>query len=124
MATKIYLFIVFFVGFVLCPKPTFACKSSYNASCCSKESTHKSAQKPCCNKTKQHAKGKRNSGCGGKCGDKACQCPASGSGYVVSALFEIENYIFYFPEEKRVLFHSEAHLSTGFSFLWSPPKIG
>lgn len=114
------------LGVALTPADTYACGSNSGKSCCKKEnveshSKKKSEAKSCCSKG---SKGdKDNESCGGKCGDKSCQCPVFQNSSLTPFFhsFDIKNHVF--PTDKHNLSYLETYISSGFYSIWTPPNI-
>ena len=127
MFSKFYLsFFVLLLGFVLMPAPTYACGSTAEKSCCKKEIAIKKIKKDCC-KTKKEDKNenKKDNNCGGKCEHSNCTT-ANALNFSLVASFEMHftNTNFDLTSKKSKFYHSEISISSGFTSVWSIPKIG
>ena len=127
MTKKIYILLIIMLGVALIPSDTFACGSKSGKSCCKTEnveshSTKKSAAKACCSKGKKGIKD--NESCGGKCGDKSCQCPVFNYSPLVPSFHSLEIKNHFFPTDKQNLTYLETNISSGFYSIWTPPNIG
>ena len=118
MKNRVHILIIMLtLGFFLMPTLTYACGTKTEKSCCKKEIAEKKA---CC-KDKQ-SKG-QDKECGGKCGHS--NCTTSTLQWSLVALYEIEfkTNLFDFATRKQKCYHNETNISSGFYFVWLPPKI-
>ena len=120
MIKKIYILLIFIIGFALTPNLASACSAKAEKVCCKKEKTKKIDSKNCCKKAKQQSNDKEV--CDGKCGDKSCHCPTIDSSFIIPLFFQINND-FYFSNENQKLSYVKTYVSSGFYNIWSPPNI-
>ena len=122
MITKIYMLSFLILGLALTPNNTYACGAKSEKTCCKKKSSHKSETKSCCKKSNNNTT--EEEGCGGNCGDQSCQCSGISIGFILPFIDEIRiNNVDFFIEDQK--FGSlKVEYSTGFSSLWTLPKIG
>lgn len=113
--------IILTLGFFFLPASTYACGTKSEKSCCKKEVTSNTDKQDCCKK--KQSQDKENQSCGGKCGHS--NCTTSSVNFSLISFFEIEfkNTHFQFSPEKQKFYHSETFISSGFNFIWLPPKI-
>lgn len=114
------LIFILMLGFFLIPASAYACGTKFEQSCCKKEVTSKTEKQDCC-KDKQ-AKG-QDKDCGGKCGHSNCTPSLSQWSLAVFNLIEFKTDLFNFTVKKQKFYHTETRISSGFYFVWLPPKI-
>ncbi|HKX87306.1 MAG TPA: hypothetical protein VJL37_11590 [Flavobacterium sp.] len=114
------LIFILTLGFFLIPASTYACGTKLEKSCCKKEVSSTTAKKDCC-KDKQ-TKG-QDKECGGKCGHSNCTSSISQLSLAVFNLIEFRTDLFNFTTKKQKFYHTKARISSGFYFVWLPPKI-
>ena len=120
MTKKFYIVLLLLFGFLMMPTMSYACGTKSKKECCKKEATSKASKKDCCKDT---SKNKDDNGCEGKCGHSNCTSSASSYSLLMFTDTTIENNAFDFVSEKSNLYYLETLISTGFSFIWQPPKI-
>lgn len=108
------------LGFFLLPTLNYACGTKSEKECCNKEISSKKTEKDCC---KNSHSNNENKSCGGKCGHSNCTTTAINYSLVSLNEIELKNNDFDFSDEKQKFYHSETFISSGFSFIWQPPKI-
>lgn len=120
---KIFLLLLFILGFLLTPNNTMACNSKSIKETLHKEMSSKIAKKQCCDKS-SHSKNNNHNCKGGKCGHSKCICPSSCS----ISLFFIEENTSVTPVDivvsKQKFTNFQTVLSAGYGSLWLIPKIG
>jgi hypothetical protein len=114
------LIFILTLGFFLIPASMYACGTKLEKSCCKKEVTSTTEKKDCC-KDKQ-MRGQDND-CGGKCGHSNCTPSISQLSLAVFNLIEFKTNLFNFTTKKQKFYHTETRISSGFYFVWLPPKI-
>ncbi len=122
MTKKIYILLIFILGFTLMPTVTYACGSKTEKSCCNKDKTRNSDTKECCKKDKQHTND--NDNCDGECGDKSCHCPASHNSLTAYISQQSSTNIIDFSNENEKFHFIKTYFSVGFYSIWTPPNIG
>lgn len=127
MTIRISILLICIFGFALAPTVIFSCSSKGDNSCCKKEtsgwhSAEKMESRACCKKGKQHSNDQ--DGCGGKRGDKSCQCPSFHVSLIPSFFQENTNQSFDFSDAEQKFSDVETCLSSGFYSIWTPPNIG
>ena len=122
MTKRIYILLIFILGFALSPIATFACSSNNETSCCNKENSKKSNIQDCCKKDKQHSNDKDD--CSGSCRDKSCNCPAFHFSLVTLLVQENVNKNFDSSNEKQKPYQIKTYFCSGFHSIWIPPNIG
>lgn len=122
---KIFLLLLFILGFLLMPNNAMACKNKSFKSTLHKEiSSKKNKEQQCCDKS-SHSKNNNHNCDGGKCGHSKCVCPSS---YLVFLFCNEVNasdddvVVIAFKMQKFPNF--QTLLSTGYGSLWLIPKIG
>ncbi|TGD57046.1 hypothetical protein [Flavobacterium humi] len=115
------LVLLLLLAVFLLPGVSYACGAKIEKSCCKKEQKATPQKKDCCKKSKESGQGQK--GCEGKCGQS--NCTTSTMQYSVLSFndIEIKGNFFGFVTEKKVFYHHEATLSSGFHSLWLLPKI-
>lgn len=118
---KIFLLLVFVLGFLLVPSTVMACKSESLKDTPHKEISSKNTKEhSCCSSS--HSK-KNNHNCGGKCSHSKCVCPSFCS---VSLFFNEVNIDAVALENAIVpqrFPNFTTFLSAGYGSLWLIPKI-
>lgn len=110
------------LGFFLTPMLTFACGKSHTKtekSCCDKK-TSQTDKKDCCKNKSSHNE-KDNDDCGGKCGNSSCHCPTISFGFVPT--LSEHKYNVLVVSKRQFFLYTNTYLSSGFHFIWQPPKI-
>ena len=122
MKKKLHIFIIILtIGFFLLPNLNYACGTKVEKECCKKEMSSRKVEKDCCKNSQSNNK---NKSCGGKCGHSNCTTTTSiNCSIVYLNEIEFKNNDFDFSNEKQKFYHSETFISSGFSFIWQPPKI-
>lgn len=120
MKKKLHIYIIILtIGFFLLPNLNYACGTKVEKECCKKEMSSKKVEKDCC----KNSQSNKNKSCGGKCGHTNCTTTSVNFSIVSLNEIEFKNNNFDFSHEKQKFYHSETFISSGFSFIWQPPKI-
>lgn len=121
MTRKAHIFtLILMLGFFLIPASTYACETKTEKSCCKKETSSKTEKKDCCKDKQSKGQGKN---CGGKCGHSNCTTSTVQLSIVASNEIEFKTNLFNFATKKQKIYHYETDISSGFYFVWLPPKI-
>lgn len=120
---KIFLLLLFILGFLLMPNNAMACKNKSLKSTSHKEMSPKKVKEHSCCKS-SYSKNKKHNCDGGKCAHTKCTCTSSCSlflffseGSTSAASGEIAITKQKFPNFQNLL-------SSGYGSLWLIPKIG
>lgn len=132
-------FTIFVLGVLVVPKQSLACdnmKGNSEMACCKKQQSNikslkknSSNQHSCCSSkknasdfysTKQKNKTKKNCD---DCDQNYCSCAPVILGFVIPAHFILENKIFIPSKVSQKSSYIETYVSSGFHFIWQPPKL-
>lgn len=123
MTKQIYILLLVMFSFILTLTETYACSKSSattEQACCKKEKSQD--DKSSCS-SKSHAQGNHDADdCSGKCGNSSCQCPAVIIWGYISSISELKYKLLTVPH-KQFLLYTDPYISSGFHFIWQPPKI-
>lgn len=120
---KIFLLLLFILGFLLMPNNAMACNSKSSKSASHKEISSKNAKEKCCDKS-SHSKNDNHNCDGGKCGHSKCVCPS------LYSVFLFYNEVNACDDVVQIAFKTQKFpnfqtlLSTGYGSTWLIPKIG
>ena len=112
-------------GFFLTPVNGYACSNKTNATeqkSCSKDLSEKAGKKDCC-KTKSCKKDSKHKNCNGKCEHTSCRCSTSLSSVTLSAPLDLKTINCFAETNKQKINFKQAYYSSGYAFIWQPPKI-
>mgnify|MGYP003586342780 FL=1 len=132
MLKNIYLLLIFILGFFLTPSVTYACSKSSNnvAKECSirelnKEKSHQKHIRDVKNNQceKDHPCNSNNGSCNGKCGHSSCRCITFYSNYLFIPQYINTEYRSFSLENTQKFSYKKDYISSGFYFIWQPPKI-
>ncbi|MFY8089690.1 MAG: hypothetical protein ACOVMI_00425, partial [Chitinophagaceae bacterium] len=113
------LFSFWLLCFFAIPVSANSCaKASTVSNACCKKNNSK-AIKNCCNKSKSNSKT-----CKGKCCQSACHCSSSNIVIALQFLNEVEQVIYLPTGDELKYYPSSIQPLSGFTFLWTLPKIG
>jgi len=125
-------FIVLVLGLFVAPKQSLACdnmKGNPEMACCKKNKVANSNTKECCkikkiakNQSNQIPKDKSKKDCD-DCDQNGCSCAPIISSFVISAHFILEDRIFNPLKVFQKSSFLETYVSSGFHFIWQPPKL-
>lgn len=118
---KMFLLLVFILGFLLVPNTAMACKSEALKHTSHKQISSKNTKEHSCDGA-SHSKN-NNHNCGGKCTHSKCVCPSFCSvslfyNEVIVDAVTIEN-----PIVPQKFPNFQTYLSAGYGLLWLIPKI-
>lgn len=119
MIQKVYILLLFLIGFSLVSNVATACGSKAETGCCTKVNSKKTDTEACCKKDIQQSN--RNNDCDGTCGNNLCRCSSFHFSIVITCFQESTVTEFNFPYKKQKLTHLESYLSSGFYSIWTPP---
>jgi hypothetical protein len=123
----LYIVLVAFIGLLSLPGESRACGAKatgiQKAKCAKAKKAHGNhllAKKSCDSKDSHDPCGKD---CGGKCGHGNCKCIATclNTAIIAPAEFRSETQFAGLSDQKSL--YQPAHISSGFYFIWLPPKI-
>ena len=124
--------IVLVLGMLLAPKITLACdnmKSNSKMACCKKNKPTETHIKNCCQIKKiakksptQKPTEKTTNDCD-DCDQNYCSCAPITLSVVIPAHFILENKAFNLTKAPQKFSYSKAYVSSGFHFIWQPPKL-
>lgn len=121
MTRKAHIFIIILMlGFFLKPASTYAYGAKPEKSCCKKEINKKVEKKDCCKEKQSNG---QDEDCGGKCGNSNCTTSITQFNLVAFTEIEFSSNFFDFATKKQKFYQKEANISSGFYFVWLPPKI-
>ncbi|WP_231121128.1 hypothetical protein [Epilithonimonas vandammei] len=112
---------LFCLVFFMIPSQSYACSKNSTKteqSSCSKEKSKKSEHK-------KGYKGKKckSGNCDGGCSHSSCRCSASTTSLYLPIPIELKAKNPFAEVKKQKLGFKEAYYSSGFFFIWLPPKI-
>ena len=116
-----YTIFILFLGLAFSSTASYACGSGEGKSCCKKEIEDKSEAKKC-SKKETHENG-CNENCGGKCGDKSCNCLVLQVSFTIPVLEELSITNFELIPQKQKFPNLAINLTDGFYSIWTPPNI-
>ncbi len=125
MSRKIHILpILLIIGLLTIPMLSYACKTAtkkVEKSCCSKEEFEKTSklEKDCCKKSSS----KQEKNCNGKCKHSSCHCYSSSLSFILPLFTEVKSENPTFDNKEQKIHHNNNHISSGFYFIWLPPKI-
>lgn len=121
MTRKAHIFVIIvMLGFFLIPSTAFACGTETKKSCCKEEIAAKAEKNDCC-KNKQSKN--QDEDCGGKCGNSNCTTSITQFNLVGFTELEFNTNFFDFENKNQKFYYNETNISSGFYFVWLPPKI-
>lgn len=123
MSNRFYIILLVLLGFFMNPSVAIACGTKPEKTCCEKNSLSIKDKKECCKK-KQSSNEQSHEGCDGSCKNLTCSASTVYSGMTSSLYPEVNNLVFSFYIEKQNHYYSEIFISSTFSSIWLPPKIG
>ena len=126
LSVHIGIIIFFCLGFFLIPNQSYACakhSAKTEKTSCSKTKSKDSKEKDCC-KTKSCKKSREDKGhCSGNCKDQSCHNSNSYSSMGLPVVLEIKSKDYFAEAKKQKFGFKETYYSSGYSFIWLPPKI-
>lgn len=113
------------LGFFLTPSINYACtknaaKTEQKSS--SKDQSKKAEKKDCC-KTNSCKKDKDHNDCDGKCKHSSCRCGTSFPSVSLPIPIDLKTTNHFAETKKQKFGFKHAYYSSGYSFIWQPPKI-
>ena len=127
MTEKIHiLLIIFIIGFFSTPTLTYACGTKTDKTerfCCKKNKSGKIERKDCC-KNHKSKNSKNKDGCGGKCNHPSCRYLGVHFAFNLHFPTELKTKTCFSKSKKVKFYFQEAYCSSGFLYVWLPPKIG
>lgn len=108
------------LGFFLIPSIAFACAKKTTQTeqeSCPKEQSSKAEKKDCCKKGNDHK------GCDSKCKHSSCSCSTSLSFLGLPITTDLKSKKHFTALKKQKFGFKQAGYSSGYLFIWQPPKI-
>jgi hypothetical protein len=119
---KIFLLLLFVLGFLLVPNTAMACKSKSMKHISHKKMASKNTKEQCCNSS-SHSKN-NNHNCGdGKCSHSKCVCNSSCSVFLFFSEVNTSTLTVETTVTMQQFPNFQTLLSSGYGSLWLLPKI-
>lgn len=116
-----YTIFILVLGLAFSPASSYAWGSASGKSCCKKEVASKTKVKKCCKKASHETGCKEN--CGGKCGDKACNCVVLQTTFTIPILDVLAYSNLELLHQKQKFPNLAINLTDGYYSIWTPPNI-